>query len=88
MLSDLLKNLPQLDKWHDFGEDINEVHKDIFSKNKEQVETDLRNWLSTKQPCVFGKLASKKLQGLDYHLTILDAKDLSQPDYLLFTHST
>lgn len=84
-LLELIHCLPQLEKTKSFGKDIDEIHKVIFNeKNKINVETIFRKWASAKQPCVFGKLASKKLKGLDYHLSIVNDEGLFADDRKLF----
>ncbi len=40
--------------------------------------------MSGNQPCVFGKLASKKIKGLDFHLSIVNSPQLYNDDGHLF----
>lgn len=85
-LMTLIQQLPQLEKSHSFGRDIDEIHKDIFrEQDTTKIEEIIRKWASSRQPCVFGKLASKKLKGLDYHLTIINKEELLADDAALFT---
>lgn len=84
-LLELIHRLPQLENDFSFGKDIDDIHQIIFNeKNNINVENIFRKWTSAKQPCVFGKLASKKIKGLDYHLSIINDESLFADDGKLF----
>ncbi|WP_018691279.1 hypothetical protein [Algicola sagamiensis] len=86
-LNDMIEQLPQFPPDYSFGEDIDQAHQSLFSiPYPEGVEESLRAWASRFQPCVFGKLASKQLKKLDYHLTIVDVKQLEGDVFQLFEY--
>ncbi|MGG5413412.1 hypothetical protein [Edwardsiella tarda] len=61
LLIEMIYRLPQMEKDTSFGKDIDDVHEVIFTeRNKNQIEKIFRKWASVKQPCIFGRLASKK----------------------------
>lgn len=86
-LQQRIDNLPQLESNHSFGKDIDEINKFIFSEcNENNIESIIRKWASVKQPCVFGKLACKKIKGLDFHLSIINDSELFSNDIKLFNY--
>lgn len=85
LLIEMIYRLPQMEKDTSFGKDIDDVHEVIFTeRNKNQIEKILRKWASVKQPCVFGKLASKKIKGLDYHLSVINSESILSDEATLF----
>lgn len=86
-LLEQINQLPQLDSAVSFGKDIDEVHNLIFStEDVSDTEKIFRKWASAKQPCLFGKLASKKIKGLDYHLTIIHNITFLENESVLFDY--
>ncbi|NUL65982.1 hypothetical protein GJ608_26060, partial [Escherichia coli] len=84
-LQQRINKLPQLSSSFSFGKDIDNIHSFIFNEtSKDKIEDLLRKWVSGNQPCVFGKLASKKIKGLDFHLSIVNSPQLYNDDGLLF----
>ncbi|EHO4880142.1 hypothetical protein KJI55_005176 [Escherichia coli] len=80
-----INNLPQLPSDFSFGKDIDSIHKFIFKETDDNIiEKELRKWASVNQPCVFGKLACKKIKGLDFHLSIIKDPSLYTNDSKLF----
>lgn len=80
-----INNLPQLPSDFSFGKDIDSIHKFIFKEIDDNIiEKELRKWASVNQPCVFGKLACKKIKGLDFHLSIIKDPSLYTNDSKLF----
>ncbi|MGN9541704.1 hypothetical protein ACTMQO_16660 [Escherichia coli] len=78
-LQQRINKLPQLSSSFSFGKDIDNIHSFIFNEtSKDKIEDLLRKWVSGNQPCVFGKLASKKIKGLDFHLSIVNS-----PNYIM-----
>lgn len=88
-LQQRINKLPQLSSSFSFGKDIDNIHSFIFNEtSKDKIEDLLRKWVSGNQPCVFGKLASKKIKGLDFHLSIVNSPQLYNDDGHLFYSST
>lgn len=84
-LQQRINKLPQLSSSFSFGKDIDNIHSFIFNEtSKDKIEDLLRKWVSGNQPCVFGKLASKKIKGLDFHLSIVNSPQLYNDDGHLF----
>ncbi|MEG9977597.1 hypothetical protein V6190_22080, partial [Escherichia coli] len=84
-LQQRINKLPQLSSSFSFGKDIDNIHSFIFNEtSKDKIEDLLRKWVSGNQPCVFGKLASKKIKGLDFHLSIVNSPQLYNNDGHLF----
>lgn len=84
-LQQRINKLPQLSSSFSFGKDIDNIHSIIFNEtSKDKIEDLLRKWVSGNQPCVFGKLASKKIKGLDFHLSIVNSPQLYNDDGHLF----
>ncbi|WP_418508345.1 hypothetical protein [Escherichia coli] len=83
-LQQRINKLPQLSS-SSSGKDIDNIHSFIFNEtSKDKIEDLLRKWVSGNQPCVFGKLASKKIKGLDFHLSIVNSPQLYNDDGHLF----
>lgn len=82
-----LHDLPRVQESFDFGSDIDEVHRSIFdTEDRDKIERKLREWISKKQPCVFGKLAGAKRAMLDFHLTIVTERQLLGNAFELFNY--
>jgi hypothetical protein len=64
-LADLIADLPQLPDSYDFGNDINQVHETLLADDvsEEDKRAALFRWTGTRQPCLFGRLASHQDKG-------------------------
>lgn len=85
-LRKLLEGVPKVSPTFDFGEDINEVHSSIFdTSDAEKIEALIRAWAKRFQPCAFGKMASQRLSGLDFHMTVVTEDQLQGDPFQLYS---
>jgi hypothetical protein len=64
-LADIIADLPQLPDNNDFGKDINQAHEALLADDvsEEDKRAALFKWTGSRQPCLFGRLASHQDKG-------------------------